>query len=55
MRSRGNPVKPPTVYTVDLDEKRFISSKGEDYRIHRWAAHGNDIYFERPYVKQGVR
>ena len=48
-------MKPPNSYTVDLTRKRFTSSKGEDYRIPRWAAHGNDVYFERPYVKQGVR
>jgi predicted RNA-binding protein associated with RNAse of E/G family len=48
-------VKPPNSYTVDLDKRRFTSTKGEDYRIHRWAAHGSDLYFERPYVKSGVR
>jgi hypothetical protein len=49
------PVKPPNVYTVDIGAQRFTSTKGEDYRLHRWAAHGMDLYFERPYVKQRVR
>jgi hypothetical protein len=48
-------VKPPNSYVVDLTEKRFTSTKGEDYRIHRWAAHRDDLYFERPYLKGGVR
>jgi hypothetical protein len=47
-------VKPPTVYVVDLSTQRYSSSKGEDYRLRRWAAHGCDVYFERPYVKDGV-
>jgi predicted RNA-binding protein associated with RNAse of E/G family len=52
---RGDAVKPPNTYVVDLDKRRFTSTKGEDYRVHRWAAHGDELYFERPYVKQGVR
>ncbi len=48
-------MKPPTVYVVDIAAQRYTSSKGEDYRIPRWAAHGGDVYFERPYVKGGVR
>jgi hypothetical protein len=48
-------VKPPNTYTVDTERQRYTSSKGEDYRLRRWAAHGQDIYFERPYVRGGVR
>jgi hypothetical protein len=48
-------VKPPNIYVVDISTRRFTSTKGEDYRIHRWAAHGGDLYFERPYVRQKVR
>jgi hypothetical protein len=48
-------VKPPNVYVVDISTQRFSSTKGDDYRIQRWAAHGNDLYFVRPYVRQKVR
>lgn len=48
-------MKPPTQYTVDTSTRRFTSSKGEDYRLGAWAAHGSDLYFVRPYVKQKVR
>lgn len=51
----GERVKPPTTYTVDTFTQRFTSSKGEDYRLARWAAHGADVYFERPYVKSRIR
>jgi hypothetical protein len=48
-------MKPPTVYVVDTTARRFTNSKGEDERIPRWAAHGDDLYFERPYLNGGVR
>jgi hypothetical protein len=48
-------VKPPTVYVVDTAARRFTSSKGDDERIPRWAAHGDDLYFERPYLNDDVR
>jgi hypothetical protein len=48
-------MKPPTVYVVDTAARRFTSTKGDDERIPRWAAHGDDLYFERPYLNGGVR
>jgi len=48
-------VNRPNTYTVDTVRQRYTSAKGEDYRLRRWAAHGQDLYFERPYVKGGVR
>ena len=48
-------MKPPNSYTVDISTQRFTSTKGEDYRVQRWAAHGTDLYFVRPYVRQKVR
>ena len=48
-------MKPPTIYVVDIDTRRFTNNKGEDERIRRWAAHGDDLYFERPYLNGGVR
>lgn len=48
-------MKPPNTYVVDTASQRYTSAKGEDYRVARWAAHGNDLYFVRPYVKQKIR
>lgn len=48
-------IKPPNSYVVDLNALRYTSSKGEDYPIRRWAAHGLDLYFVRPYIRKGIR